>query len=286
MALTDTPKRILTRLAARAAGMTLGANSRVVLPYAPSRGAADWAAVPAGDRTGEPVPPWHLRVGYGRTDEEYLESGRAHVATMVELLTAHGHPPAHGARVLDFGCAAGRMTRFVRDHHPGAEVWGVDIDAGSIAWASRHLAHRAAFATTTQYPHLPFEDNYFDLIFAGSVFSHVDDLATAWFLELRRITRPDGVLFLTVQDETTIRVVLDQAFEDHWLQRFRFPAHAERAARALLRKEIVSFSYNRGEYPHVYHDSAELVASLEGHFTRVALRERAYGYQSALILTK
>jgi SAM-dependent methyltransferase len=288
MTLIDGPVRLAAKLAQRLTSYTIGVNTRVVVPYAPLGGAADSYAVGA-DRSaaaGELVPPPELWVGYGRSDEEYLHSGRAHVSTMAQLLVEHGHRIEADSRILDFGCAAGRMTRFIPDQYPGATIWGVDVDASSIEWACRNLSALASFATTTQYPHLPFEDGFFDFVYAGSVFSHIDDLATAWFLELRRIVRPHGSLFLTVQDETTVQVVLDQSFQDHWLQRFRFPKGVERTALDLLEKKLLSFSYNRGAYPHVYYNSDALTASMRRHFSDVRLHPKAYGYQSALICTK
>ena len=282
------PSIRLAHLAERLFSRGLGVNRRVVVPYLPRQSIADWYELePAAPVTeAEPIPPRQLWVGYGRTAAEYLESGRTHVHAMAEAMVACGQEQDSVLRVLDFGCAAGRMTRFIREVYSAAAVWGVDINAASIDWACRHLADRASFATTTQYPHLPFEDGTFDLVYAGSVFSHLDDLAMAWFLELRRITRPCGRLFLTVQDEETVRVVLDQAFADHWLHRFRFPPRIEALARSLAEHRTASFAYNRSAYPHVYYNSAALVASLRPHFADVQLDRGAYGYQSTLILTK
>jgi ubiquinone/menaquinone biosynthesis C-methylase UbiE len=46
----------------------------------------------------------------------------------------------------------------------------------------------------TILPHLPFEDRSFDVVYAGSVFTHIDDLAQTWFLELRRVLHAGGML--------------------------------------------------------------------------------------------
>ena len=35
-----------------------------------------------------------------------------------------------GARVLDFGCASGRLTRWFADYAESGEVWGVDVSGG------------------------------------------------------------------------------------------------------------------------------------------------------------
>lgn len=48
------------------------------------------------------------------------------------------------------------------------------------------------FVTTTTLPHLPFADGYFHMIHAGSVFTHIADLAEAWLLEIRRVLARAG----------------------------------------------------------------------------------------------
>src|SRR4029079_2721503 len=55
----------------------------------------------------------------------------------------------------------------------------------------------------TIHPHLPIADASLDVVTAFSVFTHIDQLELAWLLELRRITKPSGVLYVTVHDEQT-----------------------------------------------------------------------------------
>ena len=85
---------------------------------------------------------------------------------------------------------------------------GVDINAKHINWCQLNLGPPFFFATTTTAPHLPFEDGYFDLIYSGSVFTHISDLADAWLLELRRIVRKGGYLYITIHDKRTVEVLL------------------------------------------------------------------------------
>jgi ubiquinone/menaquinone biosynthesis C-methylase UbiE len=52
-------------------------------------------------------------------------------------------------------------------------------------------------------PHLPLGDNSFSLVYAFSVFTHIDAFELAWLAELRRILRPGGMAYLTVHTERT-----------------------------------------------------------------------------------
>lgn len=154
--------------------------------------------VPRGGPGSLPIPPQELweGAGYGRTTGEYLGIGQSHVSVMLDVLQAAGRSPRELARVMDFGCAAGRMLRFYPYVEGHSELWGVDVSAKHISWCQRFLSPPFLFTTTTTAPHLPFEDNYFDLVYSGSVFTHITDLADTWLLELRRIVRRGGCIVI------------------------------------------------------------------------------------------
>src|SRR5204863_7451754 len=62
---------------------------------------------------------------------------------------------------------------------------------------------------TTTAAHLPFEDRFFDLVYCGSVFSHMGEMCDAWLLELARVIRPGGTLYLTVVTRDSLRSYLE-----------------------------------------------------------------------------
>lgn len=158
---------------------------------------------------GLPLPPKRLWQRWGLTPESYLEGGRRDVSAMLDAIAeADGDP--NPERILDFGCAEGRMLRFLHDG-AGRELWGVDINADRIVWAQQHLSPPLRLAVTTTAPHLPFMDAYFDLVYAVSVFTHIAELADAWFLEVLRVVRPGGHVYLTIHDEHSVDVLLSRA---------------------------------------------------------------------------
>jgi SAM-dependent methyltransferase len=156
-----------------------------------------------GEDDALPVPPPDLREGWQGPDSVYLETGRRDIASMLAVIEQAGESPHNLRRVLDFGCATGRMLRFF-PRREGGEYWGVDIKARNISWCQENLSPPFLFATTTTFPHLPFEDNSFDVAYCSSVFTHMIDLADATLLELRRILRPGGLAYVTVHDERSV----------------------------------------------------------------------------------
>jgi ubiquinone/menaquinone biosynthesis C-methylase UbiE len=127
---------------------------------------------------------------------------------MLAALDACSFDWDHVQRVLEFGCSNGRMIRHLEAQAASREIWGVDIQADKVIWAIENLSPPFHFAVTTTVPHLPFPDNHFDLVFAGSIFTHLGELHVAWLLELARITSDRGMLYLTFHDENAAQVVL------------------------------------------------------------------------------
>jgi ubiquinone/menaquinone biosynthesis C-methylase UbiE len=229
------------------------------------------------------VPPPELRLGYGNTPEEYLASGRRDVESMLAILAQAGENSETLSRVLELGCATGRMLRFYPHHQNQSEIWGVDIMSNHISWCQQNLSPRIQFATTTTAPHLPFEDNYFDLVYCGSVFTHVSDLADAWFLELRRILRKGGYMYITIHDQNSIKVLLEEYQDKSYL----VPMIREIDAKtSVLSKNYESFSINSDPYSQVFYDAQYLIDKWSSFAEFVSKTESAYGYQTALLFRK
>jgi SAM-dependent methyltransferase len=94
--------------------------------------------------------------------------------------------------ILDFGCGSGRVLRWFAEE-PGLRLAGCDIDASSIAWMQAKFDPAIRLYVSSSTPPLPEQDDTFDLVYCGSVFSHLTGWAP-WLLELRRILKPGGVL--------------------------------------------------------------------------------------------
>jgi SAM-dependent methyltransferase len=234
---------------------------------------------------GLPLPPKGLWQRWALTLESYLEGGRRDVETMLEAVTRSSGGDERLGRILDFGCAEGRMLRHLHDDLE-RELWGVDVNAERIAWCQQHLAPPLRVATTTTTPHLPFPDGYFDLVYAISVFTHISELADSWFLELLRVLLPGGHIYLTIHDDHSVDVLLNQ---------YRAEGSRREIVDLLLRFDAATGALGRDwQYFAVYADPGAQVFyrrdDLVKRWSQLAeireIKQEAIGYQTALMFRK
>lgn len=239
------------------------------------------------DTSDLPVPPESQWEGYGKTVEAFLAGGKADIERLMTLLNSSGFFLQKSNRILDFGCASGRMIRWLADLAEDCEIWGVDINARHVVWCQENLDPPFNFATVTTRPHLPFEDRYFDLIYCGSVFTHIDDLAEAWLLEIKRIMRPGGNLYITVHDKHTADLILHHLEQFPFAKDFReyllsYDKHINFAASNYYKLSINP----GGPLSQVFYDIDYLRQRWGRIFKIKSIIPEAYGYQTALLLEK
>jgi len=105
--------------------------------------------------------------------------------------------PESPITVLDFGCGSGRILRWWAHERPADTIVGCDIHEASIDWMRTKYPERVRLFVNSEVPPLPEEDDTFNVIYCGSVFSHLTDWA-AWLLELLRVLKPGGTLVASI----------------------------------------------------------------------------------------
>lgn len=148
-----------------------------------------------------PLPPDYLiyesfQLNYYKYYMEGLETAK--------WLTTHlsKHIALNNKRILDWGCGPGRIVR----HLPqvigdGCEYFGTDYNQKSVDWCSRNLP-RIRFNANTLSPRLPYENDFMDVIYGISIFTHLsEEMHEQWFRELYRILKTNGIMFLTTQGD-------------------------------------------------------------------------------------
>ncbi len=152
-----------------------------------------------GRYTGD-TPLYHLEGGFGTAHE------------ISRLADKHGVPIESASAVLDFGCGTSRVLRFLAEFLPGPRYYGTEVFREVIDWG------RATFPEITYLHHgprppLPLDSTRFDVAYAYSIFSHLDEpVHLAWLGELRRAMRPGGLLIVTIQSDAARRRLREREF--------------------------------------------------------------------------
>lgn len=151
-----------------------------------------------------PLPPARLRHRvHGSLDREsFLRLGRVIATNLHDLLASVGRRLDSFDSILDFGCGCGRVLRFLASSAPNSRFYATDIDPSPIEWGQRNMPG-IRWSSNGFEPPLPFGNDAVDLVYAISVFSHLDEaFQNAWLAELERVARPGAILILTVHGES------------------------------------------------------------------------------------
>ncbi|MGL5082264.1 MAG: tetratricopeptide repeat protein [Microcoleaceae cyanobacterium] len=236
-----------------------------------------------------PIPPKHLQFVFSQSDEYYLQSGIVQINTLLKTLQKFGLSLQPGHRILDLGCAAGRMIRELATFTKTCEIWGVDISGDCITWCKQNLSPPFHFFIGTTLPHLPFEDRYFDLIYAGSVFTHIDDLADTWFLELRRVLKPGGVAYVTIQEQHLVHTI--QAFYQDWLEQNNVWSNAQKVEciqkyTEYSQADFAMFTLGRDTRSLVFYNLEDFCQQRQPFYKIVDIKREAYYWQTGILLQR
>lgn len=132
-----------------------------------------------------------------RTIDHYTDLESEHDRPLYErediALRMLGSRLRPGMLVLDAGCGDATFLVALRAAIPGLELHGVDFSADRLSQSRtaglhlrRHDLHDA----------LPYEDGFFDAVYAGEVLEHLFD-PDSFLEDLARVLRPNGVLVLS-----------------------------------------------------------------------------------------
>ena len=146
-------------------------------------------------------PPANLRfrVHGNPFIESYMGIGKEQKKDLESCLAKIGKNISSFHNILDFGCGCGRTLTTLKDNNT-CNFSGTDIDKEAIEWCQNNLKF-AKFDVNQAVPPSKYESGQFDLVYAISVFTHLnEELQFLWLDELKRITKPKGILLLTIHN--------------------------------------------------------------------------------------
>jgi SAM-dependent methyltransferase len=173
------------------------------------------------------LPPAHLRIYYYRTwkPEAFAHAG---VSARTELELA-GLRSDH--RVLDIGSGIGNLAVSLIGHFRGTYD-GVEVHREAVTWCRRAITprhpafrfHHANLANGAYNPdglpvlayRFPFPDASFDVIFLGSVYTHLLPAEAAHYVrEVARLLAPGGFCvasYFLLEDERRESIAAQRSF--------------------------------------------------------------------------
>jgi CBS domain-containing protein/phospholipid N-methyltransferase len=122
----------------------------------------------AVDQVSRTISPNDLM--YHKTAAGYLFPGTLAVQLIRQCMKAVGTQEVR--RVLDFGCGHGRVMRVMRAAFPDAQLIACDIDQDAVSFCAETFDAQPVLAGSDA-AHVAL-DGTFDLIWAGSVLTHLD----------------------------------------------------------------------------------------------------------------
>jgi ubiquinone/menaquinone biosynthesis C-methylase UbiE len=122
----------------------------------------------------------------------------------IDALIEYLEKRSKGSRILDIGCQSGWLCDHL--HNLGYVPFGVDIEEDLINNGKRKYPH-IDFRVGDAEINIPFQNEYFDYVFAGDIIEHVR-YTDRFIHELNRVMKQNGVLILTTPYHGVIKNIL------------------------------------------------------------------------------
>jgi SAM-dependent methyltransferase len=106
--------------------------------------------------------------------DEFLKVGKRSSEDIKAALKKIGKDSSSFQTILDFGCGCGRTLLCFASRSPSSDLYGTSIDPEAISWCRNNLK-LAEFDTNSPLPPLRYWSGTFDLIYAMSVFTHLNE---------------------------------------------------------------------------------------------------------------
>ncbi|HRG69590.1 MAG: class I SAM-dependent methyltransferase [Saprospiraceae bacterium] len=149
-----------------------------------------------------PLPPsYMLFESYKLNYRDYYIYGRETAEWILNLISNHIDLNKQ-IKILDWGCGPSRVIRHLPQLLKDKSIiYGSDYNEDTISWNTRNI-FGINFIKNDLIPPLKFENNYFDVVYSISVFTHLSEkLFLPWIIELNRILKHGGILIFTLHGD-------------------------------------------------------------------------------------
>ncbi|MGB5715274.1 MAG: class I SAM-dependent methyltransferase [Waterburya sp.] len=158
----------------------------------------------SGNVASIPIPPPDLRARvHGREElSEFHKIGKLVSQNLESTIQSIPIELDDHSYILDFGCGCGRIISWFHNLYQNSKFYGTDIDDEAVTWCQENLSDQGNFSVNEAMPPLPYSDQFFDLVYSISIFTHLpEEMQFAWLKELKRVCKKGAYLLLTVHGE-------------------------------------------------------------------------------------
>jgi SAM-dependent methyltransferase len=158
--------------------------------------------------TGFPLPSLVTEVS---PRDEMFDSSEHYLRVGLSALQLFEHAKGRGflreervGQILDLPCGHGRVARILRERFPKAALTVCDLNRDGVDFCADR------FSATPVYSKKNFDELHlgrtFDLIWVGSLITHLNPMSTAKFLRcMARHLSPSGLLIITSHGQAVVR---------------------------------------------------------------------------------
>lgn len=209
---------------------------------------------------------------YDKSAKHYLSVGLSAGRCIDEALAHSGKNKAVRS-ILDFPWGYGRVLRFLKVRFPDAEIVACEIDPMALQFCKRVFSVKTIMSERTfSQLSLPGE---FDLIWSGSLVTHLDEERTSELLRFfYEHLAPGGLCLFTTHGRTSVEWIQDE------VQTYGLPASARQ--KLLCEFHERGYGYAAYEFTDDYgisvasHDRMVQAARSIGEWTESVFFERGW----------
>jgi SAM-dependent methyltransferase len=126
--------------------------------------------------------------------KHYFWAGSSGLNCILRALAARGDDAGEPARILDFPCGHGRVLRHIRAAFPRSEITACDLLRDGVDFCAAHFGAIPVYSDVDT-SRIPLPRDHFDLIWVGSLLTHLDAPRWTEFLTFfRSLLTPGGVV--------------------------------------------------------------------------------------------
>jgi SAM-dependent methyltransferase len=224
------------------------------------------------------------RVG-AATKKAFISAGDFLTEAISNALFDRGFTITPETTVLDWGCGVGRVA-FPLSQRFKMKLYGCDVDQTAIDFINKKNAGFSAFKSEYEPP-LLFKDNFFDMVYAFSVFTHLPaDAEKVWLKELYRITRPGALLLLSVIGKKSLEIHHARDTDKHVSWDDVEKKGMVFAPNPAHKKDPKRWPGVTGDYGVTAHHPNYIYTTWGEYFTKIEIIEAGAGGQDIVVCTR